>query len=102
MDSVAQQNAASAEESASAAQEMNAQTEMLRDMIIELNDMVGEKKIGLTMQDASSLQGSGKPIHQLIFPKVQRKFADNKKAILPQESLTDSDIPFDEKETNDF
>jgi len=102
MDSVAQQNAASAEESASAAQEMNAQTEMLRDMIIELNDMVGERKIGLTMQDASSLQESGKPIHQLIFPKVQRKFADNKKAILPQESLTDSDIPFDEKETNDF
>ena len=102
MDSVAQQNAANAEESASAAEEMNAQTEKLKTMIKELNNMVGEGKVGFTMQDASSLNESKKPIHKLIFSKVQKKFANNKKAIPPQGSLTDSVIPFDEKETNDF
>ena len=55
MDSVAQQNAANAEESASAAEEMNAQTEKLKTMIKALNNMVGEGKVGFTMQDASSL-----------------------------------------------
>jgi hypothetical protein len=54
------------------------------------------------MPDASSLHESKKPINQLIFSKVQKKFANNKKAIPPQGSLTDSVIPFDEKETNDF
>jgi len=102
MDSVAQQNAANAEESASAAEEMNAQTEKLKTMIKELNNMVGEGKVGFTMQDASSLNESKKSIHKLIFSKVQKKFANNKKAIPPQGSLTDSVIPFDEKETNDF
>ena len=102
MDSVAQQNAANAEESASAAEEMNAQTEKLKTMIKELNNMVGEGKVGFTMQDASSLNESKKSIHKLIFSKVQKKFANNKKAIPPQRSLTDSVIPFDEKETNDF
>jgi len=102
MDSVAQQNAANAEESAGAAEEMNAQTEKLKTMIKELNNMVGEEKVGFTMQDASSLHESKNPIHQLIFSKVQKKFANKKKAIPPQGSLTDSVITFDEKESNDF
>ena len=102
MDSVAQQNAANAEESASAAEEMNAQTEKLKTMIKALNNMVGEGTAGFTMQDASSLYESKKPIHQLIFSKVQKKFANNKKAIPPQGTLPDSLISFDEKETNDF
>jgi methyl-accepting chemotaxis protein len=102
MDSVAQQNAANAEESASASEEMNAQTEKLKAMIKELNNMVGEGKVGFTTHDASSLHESKKPFHQLIFSKAQKKFANNKKAIPPQGSLTDSVIPFDEKETNNF
>lgn len=102
MDSVAQQNAANAEESASAAAEMNAQTEKLKTMIKALNNMVGEGKVGFTMQDGSSLPESKKPIHQLIFSKVHKKFANNKKAIPPQGTLPDSLIPFDEKEPNDF
>ncbi len=102
MDSVAQQNAANAEESASAAEEMNAQTEKLKTMLKELNSMVGEVKVGFRMQDASSLHESKKPIHQLIFSKAQNKLANNKKAISPQGFSTDSVIPFDEKETNDF
>ena len=102
MDSVAQQNAANAEESASSAAEMNAQTEKLKTMIKALNNMVGEGKVGFTMQDGSSLPESKKSIHQLIFSSVQKKIANNKKAIPPQGFLTDSVIPFDEKETNDF
>jgi len=102
MDNVAQQNAANAEESASSAAEMTAQTEKLKTMIKALNNMVGEGKVGFTMQDGSSLPESKKSIHQLIFSSVQKKIANNKKAIPPQGFLTDSVIPFDEKETNDF
>jgi len=67
-----------------------------------LNNMVGEGKVGFTMQDVSSLHDSKKPVHQFIFSKVQKKIANNKKAIPPQGFLTDSVTPFDEKETNDF
>ncbi len=46
-------------------------------------------KIGFTIQDASTLHESKKHIHKLIFSKVQKKFANNKKAIPFQESLID-------------
>jgi hypothetical protein len=53
------------------------------------NKMDKGRKIGFTIQDASTLHESKKHIHKLIFSKVQKKFANNKKAMPLQESLID-------------
>ena len=61
--------------------------EQHKTMIKELNNMVGKGKVGFTIQDDSFLHESKKPIHQLIFSKVQKKLTNDKKAMPPSKKL---------------
>jgi methyl-accepting chemotaxis protein len=66
MDKVTQNNAASAEESASASADLNAQAELLKDLVIELLDLVGahgslQKQAALPAERAELTQKEGQP-----------------------------------------
>ncbi len=63
MDKVTQQNAANAEESAGASEELNAQTQEMRNMVGELMAMVGGGKKGA---ESSMIESGKKGIHKTI------------------------------------
>jgi len=73
MDKVIQQNAANAEESASASEELNAQTEEMRSMVGELTAMIG----GGRDTDSSMIESRKKSTHKTITAPAQ-KAADRK------------------------
>jgi len=94
MDNVVQQNAANAEESASASEEMNAQAEQLRDYVGDLVQLVTGKKD----QDIST--GGAKTMKSVVHHS-QPTATVNKKMIAnnPKEVRPDQVIPFDDDES---
>jgi len=91
MDKIVQQNAANAEESASASEEMNAQAEQLKDYVGELVQLVTGKRA----QDAGTTRTrtikSANRNPQSTKPGSKKMLAHDSKEVRP-----DQVIPFDE------
>ena len=66
MDSVTQKNAANAEETASASEELNAQAESMRDIVGELEAMVGgtARAMARTSRSRGAAQGKAQPVRK--------------------------------------
>jgi methyl-accepting chemotaxis protein len=78
MDKVTQQNAANAEQSASASEEMNAQAEALKSFVNELSEMVGGK--------ATALQDSSETILSSKFGEYFRELQNKISAVIKKAS----------------
>jgi methyl-accepting chemotaxis protein len=92
MDKVVQQNAANAEESASASEEMNAQAEQLKDYVRELVMLVtGRSETGNTSSYSKKIVHSVMDHHSQ--PVSNRKRITRTNEIRPEQL-----IPFDEGE----
>jgi len=91
MDNVVQQNAATAEESASASEEMNAQAEQLRDYVGKLVQLITGKR------NQTMIQGESRNIKPVAQPR-QPSGSGKKKMIGhgSKEIRPDQVIPFDE------
>ncbi|MCG8551725.1 MAG: methyl-accepting chemotaxis protein [Desulfobacterales bacterium] len=90
MDNVVQQNAANAEESASASEEMNAQAEQLRDFVSGLFELINGKKD----------HGTTKTLYRVKSTSHQTKtnISANRNVLVhgPKEVASDQVIPFDD------
>jgi methyl-accepting chemotaxis protein len=95
MDKVTQQNAASAEESASASQEMNAQAETMKEYVRDLMALVGTRNVGST-QGRMPLHGKGVKA-ALPAPGMGEKSTGGTRALGPGRTA-----PVDGKEFKDF
>jgi len=74
MDKVVQQNAANAEESASASEEMNAQAEMMKGFVNELVVLIGSRKgDGMVKAEGSHHVGTGDGFAGALSPKIGSK-----------------------------
>jgi len=91
MDKVVQQNAANAEESASASEEMNAQAEQLRDYVGDLVQLVSGKK------DQNISTGGSRTMKSVV-RRPQPSSTGNKKMLAhnTKEVRPDQVIPFDD------
>lgn len=81
MDKVVQQNAASAEESASASEELNAQTVMLNDVVKELTCIIGCEDDNSQQQDQAFQQGMPEGAPTPALRERLRSFAGKAKEI---------------------
>ncbi|MFZ3046434.1 MAG: methyl-accepting chemotaxis protein [Desulfatirhabdiaceae bacterium] len=102
MDRVTQQNAANAEESASASEELNAQAHEMKDMVEKLVYIVGgglQKTIQMTPSESLPVKKSKKIQHVQAggLPRAGKKPAPKTKEISPSEL-----IPFDDDELSHF
>ncbi|MFO7752275.1 MAG: methyl-accepting chemotaxis protein, partial [Desulfobacteraceae bacterium] len=104
MDKVTQQNAANAEEAASASEEMNAQADQMKEIVAELVAMVGASKSeskGASRQIGTSNTGAGRK-RRLDTGKAQSSDNSRSRAIAHKNEVRpDQVIPMDDGE-NDF
>jgi len=93
MDKVVQQNAANAEESASASEEMNAQAEQLRDYVGELGELVtGKRSQGVNASAGRTVKPASQQA-KLSVKGNDKVLTHNSKEIRPNQV-----IPFDDDE----
>jgi methyl-accepting chemotaxis protein len=118
MDKVVQQNAANAEESASASEEMNAQAEQMKGFVQDLvvliggatNGTVGGRKSQIRKNNGGMVgnepQQRSMRTKRPVFTKPASKSTNGNGSLKPASSGTkatpDQLIPFDEEEMNDF
>lgn len=94
MDKVTQQNAASAEESASASEEMNAQAGSLRMFVSELSDIIGHNAHGATEVRRPPRAPRTRTVSVVVSPKKKQRSL--KASAHSGETLPAQIIPFDE------
>jgi methyl-accepting chemotaxis protein len=94
---VTQQNAANAEESASASEEMNAQAESMREFVNELAALVGGAGSHNTPNTAKPLPKAMRPVAAMPQVRAKPLAASRQGEVRP-----DQVIPFDEDEFTDF
>jgi methyl-accepting chemotaxis protein len=104
MDNVTQKNAANAEESASAAEEMNAQAAQMKDFVGELIALVGGQVNGKAVSRQSLSSGRGE---EAVTPSVKgsAKTGKGKKdspPVKPKELRPEQVIPLGDQEFKDF
>ena len=88
VDRVTQQNAANAEESASASEEMNAQAEQMKNMVGDLMAIVGGSKGAMSANRPSSLIKASKPAIRKDFTTPSKSLNNNTgKEIKPEEII---------------
>jgi methyl-accepting chemotaxis protein len=97
MDKVTQQNAANAEESASASEELSAQAEQMNEVVVQLAVLVGGSataaKSGKTTQPKTQLSHSDQTFHQIAGGTTNRVTA---KVAAAKAIPLDDDSGFDE------
>ena len=96
MDSVTQQNAASAEESAAASKELSTQSESLKEIAMGLQQIVsGQNRATGLMEKNVALEKINRPYQNIRRPVVKQASKENKgpKLLKPEDV-----IPFDDKE----
>ena len=98
MDKVTQSNAANAEESASASEEMNAQAEQMKVMVSELVALVGGSGNGANQEHSSAVPPAKAEIHQALGVAAPVKKAKSKAMVVhkAQEVTPEQVIPMDE------
>jgi methyl-accepting chemotaxis protein len=100
MNSVTQRNAASAEESASASQQMNAQSKVMKDMVTELVAMVGaHDESGVKVPRMYGNKDGGKPGKKRAVDHAIQT-AEAKPILKPVK--TETLISMEEKDFTDF
>ncbi len=109
MDKVTQQNAANAEESASASEELSAQAEQMQQIVDELTTLVGGSKVNKNNNQKSSVQRrlnvSDHAFHQITGATGNTKSISHKKGTpktLTKKAGMSKDIPLDDDRSNDF
>jgi len=98
MDKVTQQNAANAEESASASEEMNAQAQQMKSMVDELVTMVGG---GSGKGNARTISYAPKSVLHHNHETSPQK-AKNKHLVVHKTATHREIIPMDDHEFKDF
>ncbi len=103
MDKVVQQNAANAEESASASEEMNAQAEQMKGVMAELVTMVGGSKNGAGNGLKRIMPGLGKPSDSKTFMGSSAAVEHNKSIHhRPNKVTPEQIIPMEDADFKDF
>jgi len=107
MDQIVQQNSANSEQSASASQELSAQSYQMKDLVSKLGVLVAGSDAGIQKK---RLQGTGSKIeHRLQAPREQKPAGGfPRKDVLPSpksspvEVRAEEIIPFDDDDIKDF
>jgi methyl-accepting chemotaxis protein len=104
MDKVVQQNAANAEESSSASEEMNAQENQVKAMVGELIALVGGKKADHANEARQSKMEMPPTTLRNLSPSNASKIGKSERLAVHQGQEVDPKtlIKFDEDEFNDF
>jgi methyl-accepting chemotaxis protein len=105
MDKVTQQNAANAEESASASEQLSAQAQAMHEMVNELAAMVGGAKRLMSGRLRSGRRGqalspSDRVYHDITVSKESKKPAVTKAK--PVRTVAEQNIPFDDSGFEQF
>ena len=102
MDKVTQTNAANAEESAAASEELNAQAEQMKNFVLELMKLVGGKETNPGQAGGVNINRpeDRSPQHQKALGAPKPKCRKRKEA--KEEKAPEEIIPFDDDNLSDF